>query len=152
MIYRFTSSRESRHPFSNFYPSPAAFEDIEYPTSENAFQAAKTLDIVQRKLFEGISPGEAKSYGRRVDLRSDWEDVKFSVMVEVLKSKFFRDATLISMLCDTGDALIVEDTTGWHDNEWGDCTCPKCVSKEGKNLLGKALMEVRAEIRARQEA
>ena len=29
-------------------------------------------------------------------------------------------------------------------NTWGDCSCPKCKNITGQNLLGKALMDVRA--------
>lgn len=31
----------------------------------------------------------------------------------------------------------------WHDNEWGQCLCEKCVEVKGRNLLGRLLMELR---------
>ena len=139
-----------QHPFSNFYPAPATYEGIAYSTGEGAFQAAKTLDIEERKTFMNIDPGNAKRKGRRVKLRPDWEQVKYGVMLDVLRSKF-QNPKLRQQLLETSDRLIVEDTTGWHDNEWGDCQCEKCKHKIGKNLLGKALMELRAELRAATE-
>ncbi len=42
-------------------------------------------------------------------------------------------------LMETRDNIIIEDTTGWHDNIWGYCTCDKCKNKEHKNYLGKIL-------------
>lgn len=64
-------------------------------------------------------------------------------MVEVLQAKFSQNPDLQEILKGTGEEELVENTTGWHDNIWGNCECEKCVGKPGKNLLGKALMEVR---------
>jgi len=139
-VYQFSGG--GRHPFSNFYNAGCTFEDMEYPNGEAAFQAAKTLDMRERKKFQTVNPGQAKRMGRQLNLRLDWEQIKYQVMVDVLLSKF-QDLQLRQMLIETGDQQIIEDTTGWHDNEWGRCSCPKCQGKRSKNLLGKALMEVR---------
>ena len=135
-----------KHPFSNFYPVGCTYEGMTYMNGEAAFQAAKTLDKNEREKFQTANPSIAKRMGRRVQLRADWEQVKYQVMVDVLNSKF-QDPQLRKTLLETGGKEIVEDTTGWHDNEWGDCSCPKCENKSGKNLLGKALMEVREKLR-----
>ena len=132
------------HPFSNFYPAPVTYEGIIYTTGEGAFQSAKTLDMNIRASFANIDPGKAKGDGRRLKLRPDWEHVKYQVMIDILRSKF-QDPSLRKMLIDTEDSLIIGDTTGWHDNEWGDCGCAKCAHIAGKNLLGKALMQIRSE-------
>lgn len=127
---------------SNFYHSPIEFEGIFYPTNEHFFQAMKTLDVNERqKVANCVSPGQAKRMGRRVALRPDWEEVKEDVMLQGLQIKF-ADKTLRSWLLETGDEELVEGTT-WHDNEWGNCSCPKCANIEGKNKLGKLLMKVR---------
>jgi ribA/ribD-fused uncharacterized protein len=141
-IYKF-GGRE--HPFSNYYPASAAFEGITFSSGEGAFQAAKTLDIKLRETFVSIDPGKAKSKGRRLSLRPDWEEVKYDIMLDVLRSKF-KDKVLRYFLLDTGGQHIIEDTTGWHDNVWGDCSCQKCKDVKGQNLLGKALMALRAEL------
>ena len=131
---------------SNFYHSPIEFEGISYPTNEHFFQAMKTLDVNERqKVANCVSPGQAKRMGRRVALRPDWEEVKEDVMLQGLQIKF-TDKTLRSWLLETGDEELVEGTT-WHDNEWGNCSCPKCANIEGKNKLGKLLMKVRGMIR-----
>ena len=127
---------------SNFYPSPIEFEGITYPTNEHFFQAMKTLDLDERRAIANcVTPGQAKKMGRRVALRPDWEDVKEAVMLEGLFLKF-ADEQLADWLLETGDEELVEGTT-WHDNEWGNCSCPKCAHIEGKNKLGRLLMIVR---------
>ena len=80
-------------------------------------------------------------------LRGDWEDVKFGIMVYILLCKFTQDEQCKQLLLGTGDAVIIENTTRWHDNIWGNCACPKCQHIEGKNLLGKASMLTRTRIR-----
>lgn len=127
---------------SNFYWNEIEFEGIIYPTNEHFFQAMKTLDINERRAIANcLTPGRAKRMGRRVALRPDWEDVKESVMLEGLCLKF-ADEQLADWLLETGDEELVEGTT-WHDNEWGNCSCPKCAHIEGKNKLGRLLMIVR---------
>lgn len=127
---------------SNFYESEIEFEGITYPTNEHFFQAMKTLDIDERRAIANcLTPGRAKRMGRRVALRPDWENVKEDVMFEGLCLKF-ADEQLADWLLETSDEELVEGTT-WHDNEWGNCSCPKCAHIEGKNKLGKLLMRVR---------
>ena len=127
---------------SNFYWSEIEFEGITYPTNEHFFQAMKTLDVNERRAIANCrTPGQAKRMGRRIALRPDWEDIKESVMLEGLCLKF-ADEQLADWLLETGDEELVEGTT-WHDNEWGNCSCPKCAHIEGKNKLGRLLMQVR---------
>ena len=127
---------------SNFYWNEIEHEGIVYPTNEHFFQAMKTLDNDERRQIANcLTPGQAKRMGRRVALRSDWESVKEDVMLLGLCLKF-ADEQLADWLLETGDEELIEGTT-WHDNEWGNCSCPKCTNIEGKNKLGKLLMRVR---------
>lgn len=141
IIDSFTKKYE---PFSNFYHSPITYEGITYPTVEHAFQAAKTLDVKTReRIAKAKTPDEAKYLGRRVRLRDDWEFVKVDIMRALVTLKFRSDNKLMSLLKDTGGALLIEGNY-WHDNFWGNCTCgrPSC-RKLGKNKLGAILMELR---------
>lgn len=127
---------------SNFYWNEIEHEGIVYPTNEHFFQAMKTLDDDERRQIANcLTPGQAKRMGRRVALRSDWESVKEDAMFLGLCLKF-ADEQLADWLLETGDEELIEGTT-WHDNEWGNCSCPKCINIEGKNKLGKLLMRVR---------
>lgn len=125
---------------SNFSPDSVKYEGILYPTSEHAFQAAKTLDIGERRKIAGLkTPGKAKSAGRKLKLRKDWNSVRISVMCDILRIKFSTDP-LKTKLLETGDATLIEGNT-WGDMFWGK------VDGEGENWLGKLLMKVRAELK-----
>lgn len=146
MEIRFSKTDKKYGCFSNFYPCKVEFDGIVYQNSEAAWQAQKTLAKHKRMEFAQMTASNAKRAGRRVTLREDWEKVKYDLMVAVLKAKFTQNEELGEVLKSTGDAIIVENTTGWHDNLWGSCSCPRCNGITGKNLLGKALMQVRDEL------
>jgi len=128
---------EGRHRFlSNFYLHQMTFENILYPSSEHAYQAAKTLDVSLRLGIANLpSPGKAKKAGKNLELREDWEDVKVDIMREILNIKF-QDPELQTKLLDTGYHELVEGNT-WGDTFWGVC------GGEGQNWLGKLLMKIR---------
>lgn len=146
-MIRFSKSSGKYGCFSNFYLCPVAFDGMNFSNSEAAWQSQKCVIISTKKNFEIKSPSQAKASGRRVKLREDWEDVKYQLMIDVCYAKFTQNPALKEILLSTGEEELIEDTTGWHDNIWGNCSCAKCMNIEGKNLLGKALMEVRKKIR-----
>jgi ribA/ribD-fused uncharacterized protein len=125
----------------NFFPAPTMYEGVVYPTSEHAFQAAKSTDPTMRAEFaKMVSPGMAKRYGNAIQLRPDWEDVKVQVMRDVLADKFARHPFIAKALLATGDAELIEGNT-WDDKFWGVC------DGEGENYLGRLLMELRTAMR-----
>lgn len=125
---------------SNFWLAEVEYEGVTYRTTEHAFQAAKTLDLGQRRhVRKAMGPGEAKRLGRQVTLRSGWESMKDEVMLDINRQKF-RDPDLRGKLLATGDVPLIEGNT-WGDKYWG------VVGGVGKNRLGKILMKVRDEIR-----
>ena len=127
------------HWLSNFFLCQVEFEGMNFSNVEAAFQAAKCLDMKERERFFGLSGGQAKRLGRRVELRSDWEEVKIEIMRQVLKSKFTQNSELREKLIATGDTELIEGNN-WNDTFWGVCR------GKGRNHLGKLLMEVRAEL------
>jgi ribA/ribD-fused uncharacterized protein len=130
---------------SNFYEleNPITFENLAYSTSEHLYVALKTMDHDSRRIISTIPwPGEAKKLGRKLKIRPDWEDVKFQSMHLVLILKFAANPRLMHELIETLPQELVEGNR-WHDNEWGNCTCKKCSTIEGKNRLGFLLMQVR---------
>ena len=56
---------------SNFYPAPVCFNDIEYPTVENAYQAQKTTKQEIRENFIDLTAIKAREVGRKLKLRKD---------------------------------------------------------------------------------
>ncbi len=131
---------------SNFYNACLDYEEVVFCSTEAAFQAAKTLDIEERKKIARMNPSESKKAGRKVALRSDWALVKDKVMYDVCLAKFTINEPLKERLLATGDEELVEGNE-WHDNYWGNCTCDNCKDIPGRNQLGKTLMKVRADIR-----
>lgn len=128
---------------SNFFNSPIVVDSKLYPTVEHYYQASKTLtESAHEAIRNAKSPGEAKRMGGRTVLRPDWENIKHEVMWKGLWAKFTQNPNLKVLLKLTGDARLVEGNY-WHDNIWGSCSCPKCASTEGQNILGKMLMEIR---------
>jgi len=130
---------------SNPYSCQIRFEGFWFNSVENAFQAAKTEDIVLRRKFRTCSWWVAKKMGKSLKLRRGWEDIKEGFMLKLVRIKF-TDTELREKLLNTGDQELVEGNY-WHDNIWGDCTCPACIYIIGQNLLGKILMKVREELR-----
>lgn len=125
---------------SNFWSAEVEYEGVRYPTTEHAFQAAKTENLGQRRhVRKADTPKEAKKRGRQVALRSGWESMKDAVMLDLNRQKF-RDPDLRAKLLATGDEELVEGNT-WGDTYWGVCR------GKGKNRLGKILMQIRVELR-----
>ena len=132
---------------SNFYTTEVEYQGDKYPSSEHAFQAAKTdCDVERYEIKIASTAGKAKRLGRAATLRKSWESEKIAVMAEVLEDKFSEGSKLADRLLATGDAQLIEGNY-WHDNFWGDCTCGRCKSIKGENWLGKLLMKRREELR-----
>lgn len=128
---------------SNFFGATFVWDGLFWYHTEGAYQAAKSLDPKTRNLFSQIrSPATVKREGKTVTLRSDWEDVKYELMLEIVLTKFVQNPDLARKLIATGDAHL-EEGNNHGDNIWG--VCPP-NSGLGQNLLGKVLMEVRTQL------
>jgi ribA/ribD-fused uncharacterized protein len=134
------------HFLSNFYLVDIMFSGEIYPSVEHAFQAAKTKNKdLRKKIRLANNPALARKYGRELQLRPDWEDMKLGVMLLLLQRKF-KKIELKKYLLSTGKALLLEGNDG-HDNQFGSCFCHKCENIRGENKLGKLLMLVRKQLR-----
>jgi ribA/ribD-fused uncharacterized protein len=130
---------------SNFYISPIIFNGKEYKTVEHAFQASKADNESEHEWIRFMdTPGKAKRNGHKVHMRKDWEQIKFDLMLELLRIKF-SDPVLREKLKSTKNYELIEGNY-WHDNIFGNCTCQDCRRIIGENKLGKMLMKVRDEI------
>lgn len=139
------SSFQGEYRFlSNFYPALIIDnKQRQWPTAEHAYQAMKSSSPTEQEFVRvSSSPGEAKRRGRKVSVRSDWEEIKVFVMRRIVRAKFFQNPSLAASLVATGSQTLVE-TNKWHDNFWGNCVCSRCHSIPGENHLGLILMEVR---------
>lgn len=130
---------EGKHYFlSNFYNAPIEYEGFTYENNEAAFQAQK--DLARRSEFVKLPPNKAKSLGRRVNLREDWDEVKVNIMYEIVLAKFIQNENLKRRLINTGNASLIEGNW-WKDTFWGVC------NGEGRNELGIILEKIRNELK-----
>lgn len=144
MINNFSDEYEF---LSNFYMEPVYYEGIWFPSSEHAYQAAKTIILAERlMILQCKTAGQAKRMGskkkKKITLRPDWDSMRYDVMFEIVKSKF-SNPHLMDKLIKTFPELLTEGNT-WHDNFWGNCSCEDCKNIFGINNLGLILMTVRS--------
>jgi len=129
---------------SNFYEAPITYCGITYKNNEAAFQAQKCESRDEQMRFADLSPSDAKRLGRRVELREDWEDIKISIMREIVSAKFDQNPDLAKKLIETDDEYL-EEGNNWGDRIWGT------VDGKGANNLGRILMEERERQKERAE-
>jgi ribA/ribD-fused uncharacterized protein len=121
---------------SNFHLIDIEYQGLVFPSTENAYQAAKVPQD-SRKTFLDISPSQARKLGQIVNMRKDWDEVKLSVMHELQIIKF-KDLDLRQKLLDTRPKILIEGNR-WGDKFWG----VDLKTGIGANHLGRILMEVR---------
>jgi len=136
-----TSFKGEHDWLSNFYLSPFTFQGITYPTNEHFYQAWKFPATERTRIAELATPGATKAEGRKAKLCHNWDQIKVEVMNTGLRLKF-QSPLLRYKLLETHDRPLVEGNC-WHDNFWGNCTCPRCINTPGKNMLGQLLMNIR---------
>lgn len=123
---------------SNFHPCPIEFEGLVYPSTENAYQAAKTFDMAVRQKLAACSPSQSKRLSHTFPIeREDWDYVRCPIMA-ILQMKKYAIPLLQEQLLMT-DGYYLEETNDWGDMFWGvDIT-----EKSGKNMLGHTIMLTR---------
>lgn len=159
---------------SNYYNKLSAhlkYENASYASSEHLYQSLKfvypgaspeTLEYAE-KVRLAKTPNQARvlamlktggGYKWRTDLNEpirtalakgvkmnpDWENQKADCMRMVLRIKFNQDSHCAQVLLATKDCPLVEDSP--FDAFWGIGK-----NKNGLNMLGKLLMEIRDEIK-----
>lgn len=124
---------------SNFYPCSIVYENQQFKSSEAAYQAAKCKNIADREKFLNLNARDSKKLGKTIEIREDWNDVKLSVMKDILHDKFTRNPILGQSLIETEDRYL-EETNWWGDTFWG------VYKGKGENWLGKQLMELRGKL------
>ena len=113
-----------------------------YITVEHYYIACKTKDIKIKETIKNLPLKGLKAYGRTLELRGDWEDIKLVVMEYAVRYKFSdKNPILRSKLIATGN-LHIQEGNYWNDKFWGVCL----KTGVGENNLGKILMKIRGEI------
>lgn len=121
---------------SNMYPCKVRYDGLEFRCAEAAFQAAKLENREERVRFTFMDGYESKREGRKVKLRSNWNNIRFNIMGKILFNKFIGNPDIALKLIRTGDEILVEGNN-WGDKYWG------VVNGVGENNLGMLLMRLR---------
>ncbi|WP_443050992.1 NADAR family protein [Streptomyces sp. JV185] len=150
--------RMSASCLSQWWPSPFTVDGVRYASAEHWMMAAKARLFgdaeSEASALAAKSPAAAKKVGRLVRGFDDatWERERFALVVSGSVHKFGGDPELREFLLNTGDRVLVEASP--MDRIWGiglaadDPRAGAPASWRGLNLLGFALMDARAELRA----
>ena len=123
---------------SNFYECPILWKGNLYRNSESIYQSYKTLDNVPFD-FTKTTGSQAKKISKKLNVRPDWNKIKFDLIYEICQEKFNQNTDIAQKLMNTGDAILIEGNY-WGDTYWGKC------NGVGQNNLGKILMKIREEL------
>lgn len=132
---------------SNFSAFNLYWRHNTFQTSEHAYHFER---FVGSENFHRVAVMSAKSahdafrYAQenKAFQRQDWEEVKVDAMHNILRAKADQHEYVRRKLLATGDRELIEDS--WRDDFWG-----WGPNRDGKNMLGRLWMEVRAELQAK---
>lgn len=136
---------------------PFEVQGIIYPTAEHFMMAEKARlfhDTEKcNEILKARNPAVAKKLGREVINFEEhtWLQHRWDIVVRGNFAKFGQHQELADFLIKTGDRILVEASP--FDRVWGigmsanDPDIEKPENWKGQNLLGFALMEVRALLR-----
>lgn len=144
MTIWFYSKSPSHSWLSNFSDHAVLIDGVRWPSVEHYYQAQKYDDAATRELIMSAATAlEAKKKGsnRSLSVRSDWDDVKESVMRKAVLAKFEQHRLLRSQLLETGEEMLCHESN--DDLFWG-CTRDGI----GENRLGKILIDLRSKLHA----
>lgn len=144
---------------SQWFAAPFEAEGKLFHTAEHYMMAKKAELFGQPELALQIlaakDPGKAKALGRAVQHFSErtWQEHRWDIVVAANTHKFSQHPCLKSYLLGTGTRVLVEASP--VDSIWGiglEAKSPAAADPSqwnGLNLLGFALMEVRAALGGR---
>lgn len=125
---------------SNFFPIKIEYDEIVYPSVENAYQAGKLINRKDREMFINITPGQAKKLWRNYPTYNLTEEFRLNLMYQLLSIKFNQEP-FKSLLIATDNCNIIEK------NYWGDMFFGYCLkTNQGKNHLGQMIMNIREKL------
>lgn len=128
-------------------PSPITLDGNRYPDIGSAFFALSVPEEYRGE-FEQLGARRARKRWKDLPHLDEGEAELEKRLYRVVRAKYEQHPAAREKLLQTGEAEILYDTTGGHDNLLGCCRCKECEGTEYKNLYGKALMRVRAELQS----
>lgn len=139
--------------FSQWAPSNFILNNQKFTCAEQWMMYNKALAFGDKatalKIMATDSPKTMKALGKQVKGFTDdeWDKIKYEIVVQGSRAKFGQNPELRQQLLNTGNATLAELSP--YDAIWGVGTSsPRPETWKGQNLLGKALMQVRDELRS----
>lgn len=125
---------------SNFFPAVVTYQGLTYPTTEHAFQAAKTDNAEWKARIQAApTPTAAKQLGKQCPARPNWDSGEcLKVMEELTTLKFARGSWLAAKLLQIEGPIV--ERNWWGDTFWG------MSGRRGLNWLGHLLEKRRAQL------
>lgn len=152
-ITGFWKPQDNNGEFSQWYMSNFTVGGITYCCAEQYMMAEKARMFNDadslRSILATQSPSRMRSLGRRVANfdAAQWDAGKYQIVLRATREKYTQSDRLRRKLLSTGDTYLVELSAS--DAIWGvRSTSANPARWRGQNLLGRALMDVRAELRA----
>ena len=148
------SGKITKTCFSQWFGSPFAVDGIKFLTAEHFMMAEKAKLFgdaeTLRRVLLATDPAEAKALGRTVSGFDDevWVKNRWRIVVDANQHKFSQNLAMREFLAGTENHILVEASP--YDKVWGiglKADSPAALHPGqwlGLNLLGYALMEVRA--------
>ncbi|MEC5159371.1 MULTISPECIES: NADAR family protein [unclassified Janthinobacterium] len=143
---------------SQWYMAPFSVDGVRYPTAEHYMMACKATlfgdAAIAGRIIAAKLPAEVKKLGREVAHfdSARWAREREAVVFDGNLAKFAQNPPLRKFLLSSANSVIVEASP--VDPIWGvgmaadDAAIGSPGSWKGLNLLGFALMNVRAALRA----
>lgn len=122
---------------SNMQETKIIWMNMEFNSTEAAYQASKAMSLKVAKEFIPMTGKQAKAHSHTIQHRPDWQQIKLSVMAQLVHQKFLTNQLLQTKLVETWPKHL-EEANYWNDSFWGT------VNGKGFNHLGKLLMATRA--------
>jgi ribA/ribD-fused uncharacterized protein len=139
---------------SNFSSFAINKDSFNFPTAEHLYHYIKfdylpsnheernSLIKIKDSIAKAKSAHEAFKIAQDHKYFRDpnWDEVKFSKMLSILRLKVEQHEYVKKKLLETGDRELIENS--WRDDVWG-----WGENRDGKNALGKLWMLVREEVK-----
>lgn len=137
---------DSTHFLSTHTSDAFELEDHQWPSVEHYYQASKFIHTQYGlRIMNAGSPEEAFKLGnvwwRRK--RADFKAVRKTLMTRALYSKAVQNEAVAEALLETGEQLIIENSSYQH--YWGIGR-----DQRGDNQLGKIWMDIRQKLREKK--
>ncbi|HZZ82153.1 MAG TPA: NADAR family protein [Gemmataceae bacterium] len=141
---------------SQWFAASFTIDKMSYSTAEHWMMASKARlfgdDETLQQILSAADPKDAKALGRQVRNFDNevWTKSCRQLVTQGNVAKFSQNETLRAFLLATEDQVLVEASP--YDRIWGiglkatDEKAKHPATWEGQNLLGFALMDVRAQV------